>query len=84
MDKNVLNTYTGILLNHKKIEIMSFAATQMDLETTILSQKKKKILHNITYMQNLKKMFQFTFASCNDLDLEITESLCFHNIYLGI
>ena len=39
MDKDVLHIYNGILLNHKKKnEIMSFAASQMDLEVIILSE----------------------------------------------
>ena len=41
----------------KKNEIMPFSATQMDLEIIILSevsQKKRQIPHDITYMWNLK------------------------------
>ena len=40
MDKEdvVDSIYNGILLSHKKSEIMPFAATQMDLETIILSE----------------------------------------------
>ena len=37
---------------------MSFAATWMDLEITILnemSDKKRRVLYSITYMWNLKK-----------------------------
>ena len=54
MDKDVVVIYNGILLNHKKKnEIMSFAATWMDLEITILSevsQTEKQISYNISYM----------------------------------
>ena len=39
----------------KKKEIMPFAATWMDLEMTKLSEvRKRKILCDITYIQNLK------------------------------
>ena len=39
MDKeDVVHIYNGILLSHKKIEIMPLAATWMDLEIIILSE----------------------------------------------
>ena len=56
MDQGVVHIYSGILLTHKKDEIMQFAATWIDLEITILSeinQKERQILC-ITYMWNLK------------------------------
>ena len=34
----MVHMYNGILLSHKKSEIMPFAATRMDLEMTILSE----------------------------------------------
>ena len=57
MNKDVVCIYihthihNGILLNHKKNEIISFAATWLDLEITILSevsQTEKQISYDIT------------------------------------
>ena len=49
MDKeNVVHIYNGILLSHKKNEMMPFAVTWMDLEMIILSevsQTKKNKYH---------------------------------------
>ena len=54
MDKDVVHIHNGILLSHKKNEIMPFAATQMDLKINILSEvRERQIPYDITYMQNL-------------------------------
>ena len=43
MDKeDVVHIYNGILLSHKKNEIMPFVATWMALEIIILSEVSKK------------------------------------------
>ena len=51
VDKDVVHTYNGILLSHKKNE-MSFAATWMDLELIILSEvgqtEKDKYMISLT------------------------------------
>ena len=55
--KRVVHIYSGMLLSHKKHEIMPFAATWMDLEIIILSevsQAEKDKIYDITYMWNLK------------------------------
>ena len=50
------HTHNRILLNHKKNEIMPFAATQLELEVSILVEytRERQILYDITYMWNLK------------------------------
>ena len=57
MDKeDVVHRYNGILLSHKKNEIMSYAATWMGLEIIILnevSQTKVNLLYHL-YMESNK------------------------------
>ena len=58
MDKeDVVHTYNGILLSHKKNPIMPFAATWMDLAIIIQSEasQTEQISYDIAYMWNLKK-----------------------------
>ena len=52
------HTYNGILLSHKKNEIIPFVATWMDLEIILLhevSQKDKDKYHDIVYLCNIKE-----------------------------
>ena len=61
MDKeDVVHIYNGILLCHKKEEIMPFAATWMDLEIVILSevsQTKTNIIYCL-YVESKKKRYK--------------------------
>ena len=55
--KNVVYIYSGILLSHKKHEILPFPTTWIDLESILLnkmSDRERQILYDITYMWNLK------------------------------
>ena len=54
MDKEHV-VYNGVLLSHKKNEMMSCAATGMDLEIVILSEVSQTEKDNIPYIWNLKK-----------------------------
>ena len=54
MDKYVVYLYNGILLSHKKNEIMPFAAAWVDLEIIILSEvsQTEKDKYDITYVES--------------------------------
>jgi len=60
MDKeDTVYTHNGILLSHKKNEIMPFAAACMQLE--IISKSERQISNDITYMCIFKKMIQMNY-----------------------
>ena len=52
-EEDVVYIYNGILLSHKKNEIMTFAATWTDLVIIILV-RQRQILYDITYLWNVK------------------------------
>ena len=62
MDKeDVVHICNGILLSHKKNEIMPLQATWMQREVLILSEVRTyeyQISYDITYMWNLIKLIQ--------------------------
>ena len=55
MDKeDVVHIYNGILLSHKKVEIIPFSATWLDLEDIMLSEiRERQMLYDITCMYNV-------------------------------
>jgi len=58
MDKEaVVHKYNGILLSHKKNEIMPFGATWIELEIIVLSdlisrKRKRGIIHYQSYVKS--------------------------------
>ena len=52
------HTHNGMLLNHKKNEILSFAATWIDPQGILLNKMTcRQILYDFTYMWNLFILF---------------------------
>ena len=59
MDKDVIHVYNGILLSHKKNEIMPFAATWMDLDSVILNEvRQRQISYDIACVWDPKKSYK--------------------------
>ena len=59
MDKDVIHVYNGILLSHKKNEIMPFAGTWMDLDSVILNEvRQRQISYDIACVWDLKKSYK--------------------------
>ena len=66
MDKaDAVHIYDGILLSCKKNEIMPFAATRMQLESTIqteVNQKEKDKYHMIASIRGLSNMARMNLS----------------------
>ena len=59
MDKDVIHVYNGILLSHKKNEIMPFAGTWMVLDSVILNEvRQRQISYDIACVWDLKKSYK--------------------------
>ena len=52
--EDVVCLHSGILLSHKKNEIMPFAAISTHLEIIILSEVRERQVYDIAYMWNQK------------------------------
>ena len=56
--EDVVQIHNGVLLSHKKDDIVPFATTQIDLEYIMLSElnqtRENQMLYDITYTWNLK------------------------------
>ena len=61
-DKDVVYTYNGMLLSHKKNEIMPFAATWMNLQIMILSKvaETNSVILCQLYVESKKKWYEWT------------------------
>ena len=62
----MVHIHNGILLNHKKNNIMPFAATRMDVEIIILSeinQKEKYKRHMLSLTCGISNIIQMNLSS---------------------
>ena len=62
-DKDVVRVHTGVLLSHKKNEIMPLAASWMDLESAILCEvrQRRNIVWHPLYVESKKKWYKWTY-----------------------
>ena len=67
--EDVVHVYNGVLLNHRKIEIMPFAATWKDLESVILSDINQRQICDITYMWNVKNRNRVIYKTEMELQM---------------
>ena len=62
-DKDVVRVHNGVLLSHKKNEIMPLAASWMDLESAILCEvrQRRNIVWHPLYVESKKKWYKWTY-----------------------
>ena len=91
MDREDIKEYkrynNGILLSHKKKEVMPFAATWMDLEINILSkesQKEKDKYHRISHMWKLKKIIQMNLFTKQKEAYRHRKQICGYQNGMGV
>ena len=58
--RKMWNIYNGILLSHKKGEILPFAIAWMDLENTVLSEISQRKTNTISYRLIVESKKQIT------------------------
>ena len=65
--EDAAHTYNEVLLRHKKIERMPFAATWMDLESVnwvkSVSQRRRNILWHPLWVESKKKWYKWTYET---------------------
>ena len=73
-EENVVHIYNGILLSHKKKEIMPLAATWMDLQIVILSevsQTEKDKYHMILLICGILKKGKNEIIYKTEIELQM-------------
>ena len=76
MDKeDEAHIYNGILLSHKKNEIMPFAAISTHLEIIILSEVRERQVYDIAYMWNQKNDINELIYKTNNITDLVKEPL---------
>ena len=80
MDKeDVVDIYNGILLSHKKNEIMLSAATWMDLEIMILSEARERKANTVWYHLYVESNYytnELIYKTETLIDMEVRLNSC--------
>ena len=86
VDKDVVHIYNGILLSHKKNEIMPFAAIRMNLEIVKLSEVKQikvSIIWHCLYAESKKKWYKWTYLKKQKQTHRLREWTCYQGKWWG-